>query len=88
MFRKGFFRNKELSEKEKKKLLRSVKRKLTFLKKHFSSVYLVIQKNPVIWDKKIKDTEKELEKILAFYEKVSPLLFRKKSGKSQKKKLN
>ena len=79
------FAEKELSEKDKKKLLRLTKHKLTSFKKHFASVHAVLQKNPMIWSKKIKDTEKELEKGLAFYEKATPLLFRKKTKKSKRK---
>jgi len=52
---------------------------LTSLKKHFLSVHKVIQKNPSgFWDKKIKDTEKDLEKLLDLYEKMAPMLFQKK----------
>ncbi len=70
----------ELTEKEKKQLIRLTKRRLTSLKKHFLSVYNMIQKNPSrIWDKKIKSTERELEERLALYEKAVPLLFREKS---------
>ena len=72
-----FFRKKKLSEKEKKKLLRLTKRKLTSFKKHFSSVYRVMQENPMIWNKKIKETEEKLEQALSFYEKAVPFLFRK-----------
>ncbi|MBU1091469.1 hypothetical protein KKA27_01215 [Patescibacteria group bacterium] len=80
-----FFTEKELSEKEKKRLLRLTKYKLTSFQKHFASVHSVLQKNPMIWSKKIKETEKELEKALAFYENVTPLLFRKKTKKSKRK---
>jgi len=70
----------ELTEKEKKQLIRLTKRRLTSLKKHFLSVHNMIQKNPGrIWDKKIKRTERELEERLALYEKAVPLLFREKS---------
>lgn len=79
-----FFSEKELPEKEKKKLLRLTKHRLTTLKKHFLSVHRMVQKNPMIWDKKIKETERELGKHLAFYEKVAPLLFRKKTKKSKR----
>ena len=81
----GFFAEKELSEKDKKRLLRLTKHKLTSLKKHFVSVHSVLPKNPMIWSKKIKETEKELEKALAFYENVTPLLFRKKTKKGKRK---
>lgn len=80
-----FFTEKELSEKEKKRLLRLTKYKLTSFKRHFASVHDVLQKNPMIWSKKIKETEKELEKAFAFYKSVTPLLFRKKTKKSKRK---
>ena len=70
----------ELTEKQKKQLIRLTKRRLASLKKHFLSVHNMIQKNPSrIWDKKIKSTERELEERLALYEKAVPLLFREKS---------
>ncbi len=70
----------KLTEKEKGQLVRLTKRRLTLLKKHFLSVHRVIQKNPSgFWDKKIKSTERELEELLTLYEKIVPLLFRKKS---------
>ncbi|MBZ9572007.1 hypothetical protein KJA15_01550 [Patescibacteria group bacterium] len=69
----------ELTEKERKQLIRLTKRRLSSLRKHFLSVYNIIQKNPSrVWDKKIKSTERELEERLVLYEKVVPLLFRKK----------
>ena len=72
----------ELTEKEKKQLIRLTKHRLASLRKHFLSVYNIIQKNPSrVWDKKIKSTERELEERLVLYEKVVPLLFRKKSKK-------
>ena len=70
----------ELTEKDKKQLISLIKGKLTLFKRHFLSVYNIIQKNPSrIWDKKIKSTEWELEKRLTLYEKTAALLFRKKS---------
>lgn len=71
----------KLTEKDKKQLTRLTKSRLTLLKKHFLSVHKVIQKNPSgFWDKKIKDTEKDLEELLTLYEKMAPMLFRKKSA--------
>ena len=75
----------ELTEKDKKQLIRLIKGKLTLFKRHFLSVYNIIQKNPSrIWDKKIKSTERELEECLAIYEKIAPLLFRKKAKKTKR----
>ena len=77
----------ELTEKEKEQLIRLTKRRFTSLKKHFLSVYNLIEKNPSrVWDRKIKRTETELEKRLAIYKKIIPLLFREKSKKSKRKK--
>ena len=81
----NLFAEKELSEKDKKRLLRLTKRKLTSFKKHFASVHSALQENPMIWSGKIKEIEKELEKALAFYENTTPLLFRKKTKKSKRK---
>lgn len=76
----------ELTEKEKKQLIRLTKRRLTSLKKHFLSVHSMIQKNPSrIWDKKIKSTERELEERIVIYERVLPLIFQKKPKKPKKK---
>jgi len=70
----------ELTEKEKKQLIRLVKRRLALLEEHFLSVHNMIQKNPSrVWDKKIKSTERELKERLVLYEKIVSLLFRKKS---------
>ncbi len=74
---------KGLSDKRKTKLLRSIKYKLTTLKKHFDSVYRMVKKNPTVWDKKIKGNEKKLEKRLTFYERITPIMFRKE--KKEKK---
>ena len=77
----------KLTEKEKEQLIRLTKRRFTSLKKHFLSVYNLIEKNPSrVWDRKIKRTETELEKRLAIYKKIIPLLFREKSKKSKRKK--
>ncbi len=76
----NFFNNKTLSSKEKDKLLSAVKRKLTFFKKHFSSVHQAISRNPSIWHTKVVQTEKELEKVIALYEKFVPLLFNNERG--------
>ena len=80
-----FFKKDKLSEKEEKKLLGLTKRKLSLFNRHFSSICRVIQKNPMIWSKKIRDSEKELEKTLALYEKITPLLFQKKTKKPKTK---
>lgn len=77
----------ELTEKEKKQLIRLTKRRFTLLKKHFLSVHNLIKKNPSrFWDRKIKSTETKLEEDLTVYEKIIPLLFRKKSKKLKKTK--
>ncbi len=68
---------KGLSKKRKTKLLRSIKYKLTTLQKHFSSVSRMVKKNPRVWDKKIKRNEKKLRKRLRFYERITPIVFRK-----------
>ncbi|MFQ6049803.1 MAG: hypothetical protein ACE5J0_02060 [Candidatus Paceibacterales bacterium] len=74
----------ELTEKEKEQLLRLTKRRLASFKKHFLSVYNMVQKNPSrVWDRKIKSTERELEERLAIYEKTASLLFRKKSKRKK-----
>ena len=76
----------ELSEREKKQLMGLTKRRLSSLKRHFLSVYKIIQKNPTrIWDKRIRITEEELEERIAIYEKILPLIFREKSKKPKKK---
>ncbi len=76
----------ELSEREKKQLMRLTKHRLSSLKRHFLSVYKIIQKNPTrIWDKRIRITEGELEERIAIYEKILPLIFREKSKKPKKK---
>ena len=67
-----------LSKKGRVKLIESVKYKLDVLKNHFSSVYRMVQKNPMIWDKKIENNERKLGKRISFYEKITPILFRKK----------
>jgi hypothetical protein len=75
----------KLTEREKKRLIGLTKRRLSSLKKHFLSVYNIIQKNPSrIWDKRIKITEKELEERVAIYERILPLIFQKKSKKPKK----
>ena len=71
----------KLSEKGRVKLTQSIKNKLDVLKNHFSSVYRMVQKNPMIWDKKIESNEKKLGKRISFYEKITPILFRKKIKK-------
>ncbi len=71
----------ELSKKGKIKLIQSIRYKLDVLRDHFSSVYHTIQKNPMIWDKKIESNEKKLGKRISFYEKIIPILFRKKTEK-------
>lgn len=73
-----FFSKKELSEREKRKLLNLIRRELVSFKKHFSSVCRVVQKNPMVWNRKVKETEKRLEEALSFYEKVAPFLFQGK----------
>jgi len=73
-----FFKKEKLSEREKNKLLRLTKHKLTNLNKHISSVNRAVQKNPEMWGKKLRDTENELEQVLTLYEKLAPVLFRKK----------
>ena len=73
-----FFGGSELSEKGKMKLTESIKYKLSVLKNHFSSVYRMVQKNPIIWDKKIETNERKLGKRISFYEKIIPILFQKK----------
>lgn len=74
----------ELTKKEKKQLISLTKRRFTLLKRHFLSVYNLIQENPSrIWDKKIKSTERELEEHLVLYEKIVPLLFQKKSKRTK-----
>ena len=73
-------------KREKKQLMRLTKSRLSSLKRHFLSVYKIIQKNPSrIWDKRIKITEGELEERIAIYEKILPLIFREKSKKPKKK---
>ena len=71
----------KLSEKGKIKLTESIKYKLEDLKNHFSSVYHMVQKNPMIWDKKIESNEMKLGKKVSFYEKITPILFQKKKEK-------
>ena len=68
----------KLSKKGRIKLVESIKDKLDVLKNHFSSVYRMVQKNPMIWDKKIENNERKLGKRISFYEKITPILFRKK----------
>ncbi len=76
----------ELTEREKKRLTRLIKRRLSSLKRHFLSVYKLVQKNPTkIWNKRIRITERELEERIAIYENILPLIFRKKSKTSKKK---
>ena len=70
-----------LSQKGRIKLIQSIKYRLSVLKDHFSSVYRMVQKNPMIWDKKIESNEKKLGKRISFYEKITPILFRKKIKK-------
>jgi hypothetical protein len=77
----------ELNKKEKKQLIRFTKRRLTTLKKHFSSIHNLAKKNPnILLDKKIITTEKILEERLSIYEKVIPLLFQKKAFEELLKK--
>ena len=71
----------ELSKKGKIKLIQSIRYKLDVLRDHFSSVYHTIQKNPMIWDKKIESNEKKIGKRISFYEKIIQILFRKKTEK-------
>ena len=71
----------KLSKKGRIKLVESIKDKLDVLKNHFSSVYRMVQKNPMIWDKKIENNERKLGKRISFYEKITPILFRKKKEK-------
>ena len=76
----------ELTERDKKQLIGLIKRRLSALRRHFLSVYEVIKKNPSrIWDRKIRVTEKNLEEQISAYEKILPLIFKKKSKKSKKK---
>ena len=74
----------KLSKKGKVKLVQSVQYKLNVLKNHFSSVYRMVQKNPVIWDKKIESNERKLGKRISFYEKITPILFQKKKETEEK----
>jgi len=71
----------KLSKKGRVKLVESISGKLDVLKNHFSSVYRMIQKNPMIWDKKIENNERKLGKRISFYEKITPILFRNKKEK-------
>jgi hypothetical protein len=72
---------KGLSKKRKAKFLRAIKYKLTTLQKHFSSVARMVEKNPRVWDKKIKRNERKLQRQLKFYERITPIIFRKKRKK-------
>ena len=71
----------KLSKKGRAKLVQSIRYRLDVLKNHFLSVYRMVQKNPTIWDKKIESNEKKLGKRISFYEKITPILFRKKKEK-------
>ena len=72
----------ELKLKDKKELMRLTRQRLISLKEHFLSIYDLIQKNPtMVLDRKIKSTEKDLKERVTTYEKVIPLLFRKKEKK-------
>ena len=66
-----------LSKKGRVKLVQSIQNRLLVLKNHFASVYRMVQKNPIIWDKKIENNERKLGKRISFYEKMTPILFRK-----------
>jgi len=68
----------KLSKKGRDKLVVFIKHKLSVLSNHFLSVYRMVKKNPMIWDKKIESNEKKLGKRISFYEKITPILFRKK----------
>ena len=72
-----FSSGSKLSKKGRIKLVESIRNKLDVLKNHFSSVYRMVQKNPMIWDKKIENNERKLGKRISFYEKITPILFRK-----------
>ena len=74
----------KLSKKGRIKLVESIKNKLDVLKNNFSSVYRMVQKKPMIWDKKIENNERKLGKRISFYEKITPILFRKKKDKEEK----
>ena len=79
-----FFGGSKLSKKGRTKLVQSIKYKLTVLKNHFSSVHRMVQKNPMIWDKKIENNERKLGKKISFYERITPILFRKTKEKKGK----
>ena len=68
----------KLSKKGQEKLVQSIQYKLDVLKNHFASLHRMVQTNPIIWDKKIESNEKKLGKRISFYEKITPILFRKK----------
>ena len=74
----------KLSKKGRIKLVQSIQNRLDVLKDHFSSVYRMVQKNPIIWDKKIESNERKLGKRISFYEKMTPILFRKKKDTEEK----
>lgn len=73
-----FSGGKKLSERGKEKLIQSIKYKLNVLKNHFFSLHRMVKKNPVIWDKKIETNERKLGKRISFYEKITPIIFRRK----------
>jgi len=79
-----FSTGNKMSKKGREKLIKSVIYKLSVLKNHFSSVHRMVEKNPTIWDKKIESNEKKLGRRISFYEKITPILFRKKKEIEEK----
>jgi len=72
-------RKSKLTQKQKRQLIRITRKRLSILINHFSSIYNLVKQNPdLLLDKKISASEENLKERLSLYEKIVPVLFKKK----------
>jgi NADH:ubiquinone oxidoreductase subunit C len=69
----------KLTQKNKRQLIRIARKRLLILLHHFSSIYNLVKQNPnLLLDKKISVSEENLKERLSLYERIIPILFKKK----------
>jgi len=72
-------RKSKLTQKQKRQLIRITRKRLSILINHFLSIYNLVKQNPdLLLDKKISASEENLKERLSLYEKIVPVLFKKK----------
>jgi len=72
-------RKSKLTQKQKRQLIRITRKRLSILMNHFLSIYNLVKQNPdLLLDKKISASEENLKERLSLYEKIVPVLFKKK----------